>query len=160
MYNKTMNKNSFTDVTQTWLDNAKPNSYTIKDRNYFEYDGVKYKVDGKNVLLDYSENEKEIAKWLENTFGGELYMLPRVNKPDGIMTADYLFRNEYWDLKTIKGKRVIEDAIKKKERQSKNFIFDITNNDIEEKELFNQLIKIYSSKTTEWVDKIVVKKKQ
>lgn len=29
-------------------------------------------------------------------------MIPRVNKPDGIKTADYLFRNEYWDLKEIK----------------------------------------------------------
>ena len=87
-------------------------------------------------------------------------MLPRVNKPDGIMTADYLFRNECWDLKTINGlgKRVLEDSIKRKKRQSKNFIFDITNSKIEKESLFQQLDKIYKSKTTDWVDKIIVKK--
>ncbi len=30
-------------------------------------------------------------------------MLPRVNYPEGIKTADYLFRGEYWDLKEIYG---------------------------------------------------------
>lgn len=117
-------------------------------------------IEIKEVVLDYSDKEKEVAEWLENTFGGETYMLPKVNKPDGIMTADYLFKNEYWDLKTIKGKgkRVIEDAIKKKERQSQNFIFDVTNSKIEERDLLNQLSKIYNSKTTEWVDKVIAKK--
>lgn len=48
--------------------------------------------------------------------GGELYLLPRINDPIGIMTADYLFRDEYWDLKNVmgNGKKVIEDLIKKK----------------------------------------------
>ena len=43
-------------------------------------------------------------------------MLPRINKPDGIQTADYLFRGEYWDLKKItgKGKNTLDSAINKK----------------------------------------------
>ena len=86
-------------------------------------------------------------------------MIPRVNKPDRIMTADYLFKGEYWDLKSISGhgKRIIEDTIKKKKRQSNNFIFDITNSKIEKDSLFKQLKKVYNSKTTDWVDKIIVK---
>ncbi len=150
----------YLDVTKEWLETAKPNSHKVVDRHYFEYEGIKYNVDNKNVVLDYSSKEKDVAKWLENTFGGEIYMIPRVNKPDGIMTADYLFRGEYWDLKTINGsgKRILEDSIKRKKRQSKNFIFDITNSKIEKYNLFEQLKKIYSSKTTNWVDKIIVKK--
>lgn len=35
--------------------------------------------------------------WRKNIYAS------RINKPDGIMTADYLFRNEYWDLKSITG---------------------------------------------------------
>ncbi len=87
-------------------------------------------------------------------------MLPRINIPNGIMTADYLFRREYWDLKTINGsgKRVIEDSIKKKKRQAENFIFDITNSEIEKDNLFKQLKKIYSSDSTKWVSKVIVKK--
>lgn len=157
--NNTKNDN-YTNITKEWLETAKPNSHKVVDRQCFEYDGIKYNVDNKNVVLDYSNKEKDVAEWLENTFGGEIYMIPRVNKPDGIMTADYLFRGEYWDLKTINGsgKRILEDSIKRKKRQSKNFIFDITNSKIEKYNLFDQLKKIYSSKTTNWVDKIIVKK--
>ena len=151
----------YIDVTEEWLANATPNSHKVKDRNYYEtIEGIKYYVDNKNVILEYSKKEKETAIWLENIFGGEIFMLPRINKPDGIMTADYLIDNEYWDLKNIngRGKRVIEDAIKKKRNQSNNFIFDITKSKIKKDDLFNQLEKIYKSKTTNWVNKIIVKK--
>ena len=153
--------NNYLDITKEWINNAKPNSHKVKNRHYFEYEKIKYRVDNKNVVLDYSDKEKEVAIWLENTFGGEIYMLPRINIPNGIMTADYLFRREYWDLKTINGsgKRVIEDSIKKKKRQAENFIFDITNSEIEKDNLFNQLKKIYSSESTKWVSKVIVKKK-
>lgn len=89
-------------------------------------------------------------------------MMPRINYPNGIMTADYFFKNEYWDLKTIKGsgKRSIEDAIKKKRKQSNNFIFDITNSKMELESLLFQIEKIYISKTTNWVDKVIVKKNE
>lgn len=151
--------NNYIDITQEWLDNATPNSHKVLDRNYFEYEGVKYQVDGRNVVLDYSSKEKEVAKWLENTFGGELYMLPRVCNPDGISTADYLWNSEKWDLKTINGigKRVIEDAVKKKKKQANNFIFDITPSKIEKENLYKQLQKLYNSKTTNWINKVIVK---
>lgn len=53
------------------------------------------------------------------------------------MTADYLFRDEYWDFKNVigDGKRVIEDLIKKKKRQSLNFIIDITDSKISDIDL-------------------------
>ena len=151
---------NYVDVTQKWLDNATPNSHEIIDAQYFETsDGTKYYVDGKNVVLDYSDIEKQNAEWLESKFGGELYMVPRVNNPDNIETPDYLFRNEKWDLKipTGTGKRMIEDLIKKKEKQAHNFIFDISKTKLEKENLFSQLKKIYNSKTTNWVDKIIVK---
>lgn len=151
---------NYEDVTAEWFNNATPNSNQVKDRDYFDYDGVRYKVDGKNVVLDYSPGEKELAEWLENTFGGDIYMIPRINNPDGIQTADYLFKGEYWDLKTLtgSGKRILEDSIKRKRRQASNFIFDVTNSKIEENNLFGQLRKMYNSKSTNWVDKIIVKK--
>lgn len=86
---------NYTNVTTEWLKNDTPNSHRVKDRNYFETEnGKRYYVDEKNIVLDYSEKERKIAEWLENTFGGEVYLLPRINKPEGIKTADYLFREE------------------------------------------------------------------
>ena len=158
---KEIKNNNYIDITKDFIKNNKLNNYKVLDKKYFkDSKGIKYKVDNKNVVLDYSKKEKEIAIWLGKTFGGKIYMLPRINKPDGIMTADYLFKNEYWDLKSLTGcgKRIIEDAIKKKKRQSKNFIFDITNSNIQENDLLRQLKKIYNSETTKWVNKIIVKK--
>ena len=152
---------NYIEVTKEWLDNAKPNNHIVKDANYYEgVDGTKYYVDGKNVVLDYSEKEKEVAKWLKNTFGGKIYMLPRVNNPSGIMTADYFFKNEYWDLKEIlgNGKHTLDSAIKKKKSQAKNFIFDISNSVINIESINNQIKKIYKSKDRKWIDKILVKR--
>ena len=150
---------NFIDVTSEWIKNAKPNTHIVKDRKYFEHNGIKYKVDNKNIVLDYSDKEKEVAIWLENTFGGEIYMLPRINKPDGIQTADYLFRGEYWDLKKItgKGKNTLDSAINKKKSQSNNFIFDISNSEITLEAIDKQLSSIYENKYRKWIDKIIVK---
>ena len=153
-----VDKSNYKDITQEWLDKATPNSHKVLDRNYFEYKGVKYELDGKNVVLDYSNKEKDIAEWLENTFGGEIYMIPRVNKPDGIKTADYLFRNEYWDLKEIKsdGKKVIDNRVNGLKGQTRNFIFDISNNLLSDDEIINQIERMYKSPKRDWVDKVIL----
>lgn len=148
------------DVTKKWLNEATPNSHKIKDMNYFEYHDTKYNVDGKNVVLDYSDKEKDVAEWLENTFGGEIYMVPRINNPSGISTADYFFKNEYWDLKTItgNGKHTLDTAIKKKKSQSSNFLFDISDSKMSNKEIVRQLKLIFKSRDRQWINKIIVKR--
>lgn len=157
--NKSSDNNNYIDVTKDWLDNTTPNSHKVEDREYFEKDEIKYQVDGKNVVLDYSTKEKEVAEWLENTFGGEIYMLPRVNNPEGIQTADYLFRGEYWDLKVISGKskQVLYHAIYKKKTQSSNFIFDVHSSELDINEFQNQIYKLYSRKDMEFLQKIILK---
>ena len=152
--------NNYIDITSEWLETATPNSHIVEDRQYFEYKGNRYNVDGKNVVLDYSSQEKNIAKWLENTFGGEIYMLPRINNPDGIQTADYLFRGEYWDLKEINGKsrQVLYHAIYKKKTQSNNFIFDTGSSELTISELQKQIYKLYNRKDTRFLQKIILKK--
>lgn len=153
-------KQGYKDVTKEWLDKATPNSHKVLDRKYFKYDEIKYKVDGKNVVLDYSDKEKEIAIWLENIFGGEIFMLPRINNPKGIETSDYLFRNEFWDLKEIigNGKHTLDSAIKKKKNQSQNFIFEISSSKMSIEDAQNQISKIMSSTDRQWIKKIVLKK--
>lgn len=78
------------------------------------------------------------------------------------MTADYLFRDEYQDLKNVIGdrKKVIEDLIKNIKRQSSNFIIDIIDSKICDIDLMRQINKLFVSKTTNWVKNIIVKDKE
>lgn len=103
--------------------------------------------------------EKEIAELLEKEFGGELYMFPRVNNPQRISTPDYLFRGESYDLKTIgktTGKNPLFNRIKKAKGQSNNFIFDLTNCELSENQIENQIEKIFWSDETKFVNIIVI----
>ena len=148
------------DVTQEWLDSTTPNSHEIKDMDYFEHNGIKYEVDGKNVVLDYSKHEKEVAEWLENTFGGEIYMVPRINNPSGIQTSDYIFRKENWDLKSINGKskQALYHAIRKKGQQSNNFIFEILNDELTLDEIRQQVQSLYRRTDIPFLKKVIIKK--
>lgn len=154
------NKNNYIDITQEWLDKAKTNNYKILDNNYFEYEGIKYEVDGKNVVLDYSEKEKAIAEWLGSSFGGEVYMIPRVNNPSGIKTPDYIYKKENWDLKTINGKskQALYHSVYNKDKQSNNFIFDISSSELSMNEGKNQIDKLYKRTDITFINKIIVKK--
>lgn len=155
-------ENNYIDVTKEWLDSATPNSNIVEDRQYFEHEEIKYKVDDKNVVLDYSSKEREVAEWLESTFGGEIYMLPRINTPEGIKTADYLFKDEYWDLKEITGvgKNILFHAIEDHEKQAHNFIFDISKTKLSNNEIIERLNKLYSIKKVDWLNKIIVKREE
>lgn len=131
----------YSDVTEQWRETATPNSHTVEDAQEVTVKGVTYKVDGHNVVLDYSSHEKEIAELLEKEFGGEIKMLPRVNNPQGVSTPDYLFRGEGYDLKTItgSGKKCLYDRISKKKSQSKNFIFDISGCNLSKEKIVEQI---------------------
>ena len=122
------NSKNSRNITKSFIRKSTPNSHEVKDAKYYEdAKGNKYYVDGKNVVIDYSVSEKNVANWLKETFGGEIYMLPRINIPEGIQTADYLFRGEKWDLKDIKstGKNVLDNRVNGLKKQANNFIFDI-----------------------------------
>lgn len=151
---------SYKDVTKEWLEDANPNSHKVLDRSYFEHNGVKYEVDNKNVVLDYSKKEKEVAEWLESTFGGELYMVPRINSPSGVQTPDYIFRGNKWDLKSItgNGKQVLYHSVYKKKEQSNNFIFDVSLSTLNMNEVIQQIEKLYKRKDISFINEIIVKK--
>lgn len=150
----------YADVTEKWRERATPNSHIVQDLKEYTVDGVAYKVDGHNVVLDYSPHEKEIAELLEKEFGGELYMVPRVNNPQGVSTPDYLFRGKGYDLKTLSkeaGENTIINRIKKARKQSKNFILDVTNaKKITQSVLKSQIQRIYEDKEMAFVDTIIV----
>lgn len=43
--------------------------------------------------------EKEVAGILGRIYGGKVRLIPRVNKPEGIKTPDYMIENRKYDLK-------------------------------------------------------------
>lgn len=149
----------FVDITKNWYPGTKPNSHPVRDLNEYEVDGIAYKVDGRNVQLNYTSHEKEIAELLAREVGGEVYMVPRVNNPQGITTPDYLFHGKGYDLKTIgktSGKNPLFNRIKKAKGQARNFILDISNSELAEEFVDSQIDKVFWSKETQFVDEIVI----
>lgn len=146
----------YTDVTAAWRESATPNSHTVLDATSYTRDGVTYEVDGHNVVLDYSPHEKEIAELLEKEFGGEIIMNPKVNSPEKLRVPDYIFRGERLDLKDIygNGKNTIYDAVAKKAEQANNFVLDISNSAMSEAEAERQIIGLFRSVHTSFVDKV------
>lgn len=130
----------------------------MQDAQEYTKDGVTYKVDGHNVILDYSAHEKEIAELLEKEFGGEIVMNPKVDRPEGIRVPDYMFRGERLDLKDIygNGKNTIYGAVAKKMEQANNFVIDISNSEMSAAEAERQIANVFKSKHTRFVDTVIL----
>ena len=149
---------AYTDATKAWYEEATPNSHPVSDLQELTIDGNTYRVDGRNVVLDYSAHEKEIAELLEKEFGGELYMVPRVNNPQGVSTPDYLFRGERYDLKTIgktTGKNPLFNRVHKATGQANNFVLDLTDSKLADDTIEEQIKKIFTDRQTKNVRTVI-----
>jgi flagellar biosynthesis/type III secretory pathway protein FliH len=149
----------FVDITGKWYSDAVPNSHPVLDLHTYTVNGVSYEVDGHNVVLDYSAYEKEIAELLEREVGGELFMVPRVNNPQGVSTPDYLFHGKGYDLKTL-GKDASENTlfnrVKKSRKQANNFVIDVSNSNLDDKTIDAQINRIFNNPSTIFVDEIII----
>ena len=150
---------TFTDITGRWYPDANPNSHPVLELQEYASDGATYKVDGHNVVLDHDAHEKEIAELLEREVGGEIYLVPRVNNPQGVSTPDYLFHGRGYDLKTLSekaGPNTMFQRVKKAKRQSRNFIIDVSDTKLDRETIAQQISKIFWSENTRFVDEIVI----
>lgn len=149
----------FVDITGKWYPDAVPNSHPVQDLHTYTINGVTYEVDGHNVLLDYSAYEKEIAELLEREVGGELFMVPRVNNPQGVSTPDFLFHGKGYDLKTL-GKDASENTlfnrVKKARKQANSFVIDVSNSNLDDQTIGAQINKIFNNPSTVFVDEIII----
>lgn len=149
----------FVDITGRWYPDAVPNSHPVLDLHTYTINGEIYEVDGRNVVLDYSVYEKEIAELLEREVGGELFMVPRVNNPQGVSTPDFLFHGKGYDLKTIgktTGKNPIFNRVKKAKGQARNFVLDISKAELPDDIIESQIDKVFWSRETQFVDELVL----
>lgn len=171
--NRIIKKETYKDVTQEWLDNATPNNLEIieDDKYYKDDNGIKYFVDGKNVIYSPSEDEIENANWLRKKIGGKIRIQSKVNKPNHIKCPDYKwkvmeFNEEKWDLKTL-GKdaisktRAVDNNVKKAKWQSNNFIIKINDEcTLTNEEVISQVKRLYGKQGREWIDKIIIRKNE
>lgn len=167
-YEKMLENRNYIDVTKDWKEEMKLNInkdegsvHTPKIGDIFSYKGVDYIVDNRKVVADHDEEELRFAKWLTKKFREDVDLLPRI-KGDFIQTPDYIFKNEYWDLKTLSSNNYTQmfDNIKKKEKQSSNFIFDLSNTEIKDVGFIKGVNDIFHRDKTKFVNKVIVKKKQ
>lgn len=150
----------YEDITGRWYPDAVPGSHEVKDLlEYTAPDGSVYKVHGRDVVLDYTPHEKEIAELLAREVGGEIFMVPKVNNPQGVRTPDYLFHGRAYDLKTLgkdAGPNTMFNRVKKATGQASGIIVDITNTSLADEVVGSQIDKIFRSSETQFVKEIVI----
>ena len=136
---------SYVSIKDKWLSNVDPSKAKVTEMNFWEHDGKKYYVDGKHVVLDYSQKEKEVGEWLSKTFGKHVQMAPRVNYPEKIPSPDYLVDGLKFDLKEItgEGKGTLDQNTRKAKTQAENIVYDVTKSALSDKEIEQQLEEIY-----------------
>lgn len=146
-------------ITSTWCGKNEDKGI-VSDLLEYAFEKDTYKVDGKNVILDYSIHEKKVAENIAEKYGKKIQMVPRVVYPQGISTPDFKIDNVSWDLKTIStaGKNVFYNAVKKKKRQVGCFIFDITECPLENEEIEQQINNLFRSTHLTFIDQIALYK--
>lgn len=134
----------------------------VEDLQEYFVNGAAFKVDGKRVLLDYSEHEKEIANIIAKGTGKDIKMVPRITFPQNIQTPDYLIDGIKFDLKTPlgNGKNTLYGMVKSKKKQANNFVICADKTALSMDEIEQQIQGIYSSRNTAFVDTIILVKNQ
>lgn len=153
-------ESKYLDITEKTLNNGNQ-KYKLKEQLYYvDEEGNRYNVDGKYVILNPTEREKEVANMLGSLYGGKIKIIPRINEPKNIKTPDYIVKNKRYDLKQISGngKYVIQGNLKGKQKQADNFVIDITKSNMSTDEAIRQVENIYNSKHFLWLDRIILLK--
>ena len=153
-------KNNYIDATEKWAEKQNPGSNRAADLQEFTAGDTTYAVDGKHVLLDYTDHEKRIADAIAETYGKDVQMVPRVVYPQNIQTPDYLIDGAAYDLKTPtgNGKNTLYGLVKSKKRQANNFVICIDKTALSLSEIERQIEGIYDSDHTRFVDTILLLK--
>lgn len=151
-------------LNRTETEWARDNIQKISAHTYalqeYSIEGIVYKVDGKHVILDSTKHEKEVAEILGAYLEKKVYLIPRIVYPQGISTADYLIDDAKYDLKEPQGngKNVFYNMVHKKKSQAENFVFDISQCSLNIEEVDEQILKLYTSKWTAFVNEVILLK--
>jgi len=154
--NKTIKLN-YEDITQKL--SKKINNYALEEQQYFvDKNNNRYKVDGKHVVFNPTAKERKVAELLGRIYGGNIKLLPKVFKPEGIKTPDYLVNGIRFDLKELKGesKNTFYNVLKGKEKQAHNFVIDLDKTKFDASDINEQVKSIYESRHRSWVETLII----
>lgn len=152
-------EDSFVDVTREALESTEQGF--VEELQSYDYDGITYVVDGKNVQQNNSNREIEIAQLLKEQLGKNVKIVPEIKgKYKNIPTPDYLINQERWDLKELKSgtsAELLRNIAHKKKKQAENFIFDITECSLSEEEINRQAECLFNEYyNTKHVNSVVI----
>lgn len=149
------------DITKEWI-KTKGKKGSVAEKQSYIVNGTEYTVDGKHVVLHPSEQERKIASVLSDKYGKAVEFVPQIMYPQGIQTPDYLVDGKRFDLKspTGKGKNLLYGIIAKKQKQSHNFIVDISKCLLDIEEFEKQVEDLYRSPRAGFLEKLVVIKNE
>lgn len=149
------------DITKEWIA-TKGIEGTVVEKQEYTINGTEYKVDGKDVVLRPTDQERKIATILSQKYGKNVELVPQVVYPQGIQTPDYLIDGKRFDLKSPigSGKNLLYGAIAKKQKQSHNFIIDVTECPLSMEELERQTESLYRSPRVGFLERIVFVKNE
>lgn len=152
---------NYGNITNEWLrvkENKTPKIKIFNKGETFNFRGRKYVFDNHNLKYEHTTREKDFAEWLIKNSNLDVTLLPKINKPDGISVPDYKIAKEYFDYKYTTGvsSQLIYHNIEKQNLQSRNFIIEIKNSNIDWLEIERQIK--YTYRRLDWVEKIGIKK--
>ena len=139
---------------------------------FIDDDGIYHPIKGEEKIKIPSEKSDEfkMAVWIKENLGGRIDMVPEIETAKGAKkvshthTPDYIWNGEKWDLKTLKNAssktRAIDNLISNSEKQSHNFIVDITYCKLDVQIIMNQIFNVFRENKLkrEWVEKIYLVK--
>ena len=153
-----------TDIINEWKEVPSEDAKECTEiQDVLHLNGKDYKIDGHDVVYDYSKYEKHIGDVLANKYGRNVQMVPRVNVPDGIKTPDLMDEsNNKYDIKTplptSVGDKVLKNLVKGKRMQADNFVFDLSKNKLSSEKVTQQIADIYRYPDTDFVRDIIIMK--
>lgn len=147
------------DITKEWTA-VKGTERVVIEKQEYTVKGVTYRVDGKHIILRPTSQERKVADILSKKFGKRVEFVPQVMYPQGIQTPDYLIDGKRFDLKcpTGSGKNLLYGLIAKRQKQSHNFIIDITGCPLSLDELEKQVEDLYRSPKVGFLECVVFMK--
>jgi SPP1 gp7 family putative phage head morphogenesis protein len=121
---------NYDSATKEWLDGATPGSGRVVRQQERIIDGRTYRVDDTHVLMQPSDIEIDVARFINEIFGGNVTHIAEIKVPLNIKNPDYMWKRAYWDLKESRNIDTLHYRIEKAIKQTNGggMILDITNN--------------------------------
>lgn len=149
------------DVTEEWKNNRKEKQPVKENRDtVMGNDGIRRSrgEEGVDMTFEPKEEDRKAAEWWANNKGGDVRLNPRLNKPEGIKTADLEIDGEQVEVKTLNGKGnwALFNATKKI-KQAPTYLIDIGPSDLSHEEAVKQIDLLFGNGQRSWIKKIILR---